>query len=101
MIDLTAFRLYVNDQSTADADLERALSTGIALVDVTCRGVVGIPDAVMDQAYLICASRIHANQAAPDGVSQFASADGTPRYIARDPLEAVMPLVTPYFGWFA
>ena len=101
MITLDDFREYLGKKTSADAPLERALSTGIALVDVLCNGVEDIPDAVMDTAYLICAARVYANQEAPDGVSQFASVDGAPRFIARDPLEAVRPLVSPYFGWFA
>lgn len=99
MIDIDDFREYSGEHSAPSGPIERAVSTGIALVDVLCAGVDDIPDSVKDTAYLICAARVYANHSAPDGVSQFASADGTPRYIARDPLEAVRPLVRPYLGW--
>lgn len=101
MVNLDDFRAYIRDTRGADAPLERALSTGIALVDRAVSGVTDIPDAVMDQAYLIAASEIHARQEAPQGVSQFASADGAPIRLARDPLTPVYPIIQPYLGYFS
>ncbi|WP_146238600.1 hypothetical protein [Curtobacterium sp. MCPF17_003] len=101
MVTLDDFRAYIGDARGDDAPLERALSTGIALVDRAISGVTNIPDAVTDQAYLIAASEIHARQSAPQGVSQFASPDGAPIRLARDPLTPVYPIIAPYVGWFA
>lgn len=100
MVDLDDFRAYLGGQNYGDDTvLERALSTGIALVDRAISGVTDIPDLVLDTAYLACAARVAALQSAPDGVSQFS--DGSPRMIPRDPMEPVYPILRPYVGWFA
>lgn len=101
MVTIDDFREYLGDNRGDDAPLERALSTGIALVDRAIAGVTDIPDSVIDQCYLIAASEVHARQSAPQGVSQFASADGAPIRISRDPLTPVWPIISPYLGWFS
>ncbi|TPG09393.1 hypothetical protein [Curtobacterium flaccumfaciens] len=101
MITIDDFRAYIGDTRAEAGQLERDLSVGIALVDRATAGAVGIPDAVMDQCYLIAASEVHARQDAPQGVSQFAAMDGAPIRISRDPLTPVYPIIAPYVGWFA
>jgi hypothetical protein len=99
MITTDDLREYVGDSQASETDLGRALSTGAALVDVLIGSVSDIPDAVVDQAYLVAGSEVFARKSAPLGVSQFATPDGAAIRVNRDPLTAVYPLLTPYLGW--
>jgi hypothetical protein len=48
---------------------------------------------------LICASELFHRRSAPNGVAQFASFDGSPIRVAKDPMNAVYPLLMPYTGY--
>ena len=58
-----------------------------------------VPNDIHEQAILICASELFHRRSAPNGVTQFASFDGSPVRVAKDPMNAVYPLLMPYTGY--
>jgi hypothetical protein len=60
---------------------------------------VTIPVAIKDQSILIASSELFHRRSAPNGVAQFASFDGAPIRVAKDPMNAVYPLLMPYTGY--
>jgi hypothetical protein len=85
----------------ADVDdfLTNCLNAGHALVDNYQGSVDTVPQSVHTQAVMICASEIFHRKSAPNGISQFASFDGAPVRVAKDPMNAVYPLLLPYVGF--
>lgn len=55
-----------------------------------------IPSSVIARAYLEVGSELFHRRAAPNGISQFASPDGTPVRVARDPMVGAYPILAPY-----
>jgi hypothetical protein len=74
------------------------LDAGHALVD-RYQGEAEVPSDLHRQAILICASELFHRRSAPNGVAQFASFDGSPIRVAKDPMNAVYPLLMPYTGY--
>lgn len=97
-ISLADFQAYVGTDETGDF-INSCLSAGHKLVDRYQGEVAGIPDQVHTQAVLICASELFHRRSAPNGVAQFASMDGAPVRVAKDPMNAVYPLLMPYTGY--
>lgn len=58
-----------------------------------------VPSEVMHQAKLIVASEIYHRRSAPNGIAQFASMDGSPVRVAKDPMSSVYNLLLPYVGY--
>lgn len=96
-ITLEDLRAYVNASKSDDAELERALKTGGALVDKLV-GEADVPADVLDHAYLLGASEVFQRRQAPMGISQFANLDGTPMRVNKDPMTAVYPILSPFTG---
>jgi hypothetical protein len=61
--------------------------------------VLTVPVALRDQAILIASSELFHRRSAPNGVAQFASFDGAPIRVAKDPMNAVYPLLQRYVGY--
>jgi hypothetical protein len=59
-------------------------------------GTAAVPAIIKDQSVLTCASELFHRRSAPNGVAQFASMDGSPVRIAKDPMNAVYPLILPF-----
>lgn len=59
-------------------------------------GTASVPESIRDQAVLIVASELFHRRSAPNGVAQFASLDGSPVRIAKDPMNAAYPLLMPF-----
>jgi hypothetical protein len=74
------------------------LDAGHALVD-RYQGEAEVPSDLHRQAILICASELFHRRSAPNGLAQFASFDGSPIRVAKDPMNAVYPLLMPYTGY--
>lgn len=68
-----------------------------ALVDKLV-GSATVPAAVMSRAKLECGSELYHKRQAPNGIAQFASFDGAPVRVARDPMAAAIPILLPYIG---
>jgi hypothetical protein len=96
-ISLEDFQAYLGTTETGDF-ITSALSAGHALVDAY-QGEVEVPTQLHTQAVMICASEIYHRRSAPNGVAQFAAFDGQPVRVAKDPMNAVYPLLMRYVGF--
>jgi len=96
-VTLEQFQAYVGTDETAFP--QECLTSGLALVTRFIGAVTTVPTAIKDQATLIASSELFHRRSAPQGVAQFASMDGTPVRVARDPMIAVYPLLQPYTGY--
>lgn len=95
-VTLEQFQAYVGtDESTFP---QECLTSGLALVNRYI-GTKTVPAAIKDQATLIASSELFHRRSAPNGVAQFASFDGSPIRVAKDPMNAVYPILMPYTGY--
>lgn len=94
---LAEFKEYIGTDEDSDF-IEQALDAGHALVD-KYQGEAEVPDDLHRIAILMCASEIFHRRSAPNGIAQFASMDGSPIRVAKDPMGAVYPLLLPYVGY--
>jgi hypothetical protein len=97
-VSVEQLRQYTGAAS-GDADfLGSCLTEATALV-ARFVGSVVIPSEVQDRAALEVASELFHRRQAPNGIAQFATVDGaSPIRVARDPLVAAYPLLTPWTG---
>ncbi len=96
-VSLAEFQAYVGtDESTFP---QECLTAGISLVERYIGDVDTVPADIKDQAVYITASELFHRRSAPNGIAQFASMDGSPIRVARDPMTAVYPLLLPYVGF--
>jgi hypothetical protein len=95
-VTLAEFQAYVGTEETTFP--QACLTAGNALVNRFI-GTKTVPVTVHDQATLIASSELFHRRSAPNGVAQFASFDGAPIRVAKDPLNAVYPLLMPYTGY--
>lgn len=96
-VTLAEFQAYVGTDE--DTFPQECLTGGLALVDRYIGDTTSVPDAIKDQAVLIASSELFHRRSAPNGVAQFASFDGAPVRVAKDPMNAVYPLLMPYTGF--
>ena len=93
-VTLAEFQAYVG---TDEVDFpQECLTAGHALVTRYIGAITTVPVSVHDQATYIASSELFHRRSAPNGVAQFASFDGSPVRVAKDPLNAVYPLLLPY-----
>ena len=59
-------------------------------------GQVSVPSTIVDQAVMTVASELFHRRSAPNGIAQFAAMDGSPVRVAKDPMNAVYPLLLPF-----
>lgn len=97
-VSVEEFRAYVGTDEDSTFVTE-CLSGGLALVERYIGSVTTVPAVLKDQATLIAASELFHRRSAPNGISQFASMDGAPVRVAKDPLNAVYPLLNAYVGY--
>lgn len=97
-VTVADLQAYIGTEETGDF-IESCLSAGNALVGNYIGEVDNVPHEVHHQAILICASEIFHRRSAPNGIAQFASMDGAPVRVAKDPMGAVYPLLLPYVGY--
>lgn len=72
--------------------------TAVALVDRHI-GTVEVPDDVKNRAYLEVGAELFNRKEAPNGIMQFGDMSSTPAMrLARNPMVAAYPLLTPYVG---
>jgi hypothetical protein len=96
-VTLEQFQEYVGtDETTFPQD---CLNTGHALVTRYIGDVTGVPTHIHNQAVLNVASELFHRRSAPMGIAQFASNEGAPTRVARDPMISVYPLLLPYVGF--
>jgi hypothetical protein len=97
-VTLEEFKDYVGTKDATDFP-ELCLDAGNALVGRLIGTSDEVPADVHKQAILIAASEIFHRRNAPQGISQFADATGTPIRVGRDPMAAVYPLLLPFIGY--
>ncbi len=97
-VTLAEFQAYIGTDETGDFS-ESCLDAANAHVGRYIGDVDTVPNEVHRQAIMICGSELFHRRSAPNGVAQFASMDGSPVRIARDPMGAVYPLLQPYVGY--
>jgi hypothetical protein len=91
-------RAYTGASLSDDTFLETCLAEATALVGRFV-GEATVPEAVKDRAVLEAASELFHRRQAPSGIAQFATVDGSsPIRVARDPMVAAYPILTPYVG---
>jgi hypothetical protein len=95
-VTLEEFQAYVGTDE--DTFPEECLDAGSALVS-TYIGSATVPVKLQNQAILIASSELFHRRSAPNGVAQFASFDGAPIRVAKDPMNAVYPLLQRYVGY--
>jgi hypothetical protein len=96
-VTLAEFQAYVG---TDEVDFpQECLDAGLALVTRHIGTITTVPAVLKDQATLIASSELFHRRSAPNGVAQFASFDGAPVRVAKDPMNAVYPLLLPYTGY--
>ena len=97
-VTVAQFREYVGtDEDSTFVD--NCLAAGKALVDRYIGDSTEVPSHITDEAYLIASSELFYRRQSPQGVTQFATMDGSPIRAARDPMVAVYPLLQPFLGY--
>lgn len=93
---------YVTPGATtvSGADVEfiaECLAQATELVEIACGEALDrVPPTVLDRAIIEAGSELYNRRSAPNGISQFAAADGSAIRVARDPMVAARPLLQPY-----
>jgi hypothetical protein len=98
VVTLAELQAYVGTDETGSF-IQSCLDSGTAQVGNYVGVITVVPDQIHRQATLICSSELFHRRSAPNGVAQFASLDGTPVRVAKDPMGAVYPLLLPYVGY--
>lgn len=89
-------REYVGASTHDDAFIKSCVETAEALVTAYV-GNTEIPAAILNRAVLEAGSELFHRRQAPNGIAQFANADGTPGIrVARDPMVAARPILAPF-----
>ncbi|MFN9113403.1 MAG: hypothetical protein ACK5XN_25305 [Bacteroidota bacterium] len=96
-VTLADLQAYIGTDETGTF-IEECLDAGKALVN-NYVGDAEVPSHIHFQAELIAASELFHRRSAPNGIAQFASMDGQPVRVGRDPLAAVYPLLLPFCGY--
>jgi hypothetical protein len=96
-VTLEEFQAYVGTDETVFP--QECLTSGLALVTTYIGEIETVPASLQDQAVLIASSELFHRRSAPNGVAQFAAFDGAPIRVAKDPMNAVYPLLQRYVGY--
>lgn len=97
-VSLTQLQAYIGTDESGDF-ITGCLNSGKSLVENYIGEVTTVPNHVEDQSVLIAASELFHRRSAPNGIAQFATMDGSPIRMGKDPMSAVYPLLQPYVGW--
>lgn len=97
-VSLNQLQAYIGTDESGDF-ITGCLNSGKSLVENYIGEVTTVPNHVEDQSVLIAASELYHRRSAPNGIAQFASMDGSPVRMGKDPMSAVYPLLMPYVGW--
>jgi hypothetical protein len=97
-VTLADLQAYIGTEESGDF-IESCLFSGEKLVANYIGSAQNVPTEISDQATLIAASELFHRRSAPNGIAQFASMDGQPVRMGKDPLTAVYPLLLPFVGY--
>lgn len=96
-MDATDLQTYVNAAGGDTEFIEQCWAQAVTLV----AGYVGlsvVPADVQDRATLEVGAELFHRKSTKNGVAQFATPDGNPVRVARDPMVAAYPLLGRYVG---
>lgn len=85
----------------ADGDLDfvtDCYDEATALVETHIGSDAEVPEVVRDRAILEVGAELFHRRSTKNGVAQFATGDGQPVRVARDPMVAARPILAPYVG---
>ena len=97
-VTLSDLQSYIGTDESGEF-IQTCLTAGTKLVENYIGEIVSVPDSIKDQAVLIASSELFHRRSAPNGIAQFASMDGQPVRVGKDPLAAVYPLLLPFVGY--
>ena len=97
-VSLGQFQAYLGTDETGDF-IESCLTASTSNVEAYIGEILTVPSEIVRQAILICGSELFHRRSAPNGIAQFASMDGAPVRVARDPMTSVYPLLQRYLGY--
>lgn len=97
-VTLSELQAYIGTDETGDF-IESCLEAGNAQVGNYIGDINTVPNEIHRQAIFICASELYHRRSAPNGIAQFASMDGSPIRVGKDPMTAVYPLLLPYVNY--
>ena len=91
-------RIYCGAPATDVSFVTECVEQATALV-TRFVGQASVPTAIVDRAVLEVGSELFHRKQAPNGIAQFATADGqSPIRVARDPMIAAYPILQPFTG---
>jgi len=97
-VTLADLQAYIGTEESGDF-ITGCLTSGQKLVENYVGTVVSVPTEIVDQATLIVSSELFHRRSAPNGIAQFASMDGQPVRMGKDPMTAAYPLLLPFVGY--
>lgn len=92
-----ALRTYVGASSDDETFVASCWAQAKAMVG-SYVGEAEVPAELLERAHLECGSEFYHRRQAPNGIAQFASLDGAPVRVARDPMLGVYPILGPFIG---
>jgi hypothetical protein len=96
-VKLQEFKDYVGTKDASDFP-QFCLTAGHALVTSYIGTVTSVPQEIHDQAVLKVSSELYHARNAPNGIAQFADANGAAVRIGYDPLAPAYKLLRPFLG---
>ena len=96
-VTVEQFREYVGTKEDSEF-IDRCLAVGLARVEQRIGAVTTVPAALKDLCTLAVASEWYHRRAAPGGVTQFASLDGSSYRLAKDTMTSVYAELDKYLG---
>ena len=93
-VTVEQFQNYVGTKEDGDF-VEQCLGSSRVIVN-NYIGTFSVPYSLVDQAVLTVASELFHRRSAPNGIAQFATMDGSPVRVAKDPMNSVYPLLMPF-----
>jgi hypothetical protein len=97
-VTVEQFREYVGTKEDSDF-VDKCLSVGLSRVEQRIGEVTTVPDDLKDLCVLAVASEWYHRRAAPGGVTQFASMDGTAYRLAKDTMTSTYAELDKYLGF--
>lgn len=92
-------KAYVNASSADDTFVEDCWDQAHLLVSNFCGLNDTVPVGILDRARIEVGQELFSRRAAPNGIAQFATMDGTQGVrVARDPMVGAYPILQPYIG---
>ena len=93
-VTVEQFQNYVGTKE--DGTFVEQVLTSSRLIVSNYIGQTSVPSTIVDQAVMTVASELFHRRSAPNGIAQFATMDGSPVRVAKDPMNSVYPLLMPF-----